>query len=168
MRLLKNGIIAVALIIFPLGCRTLPNSGGITPIIEEIPHSPSAVELFSALKDRPYSFFLDSSLVDNKLGRFSLLGADPFLVFRSKKDRIALEWEDGRKEEFTGNPFKALKDIFKKYNIPGEERKAPFVGGGVGYFAYDLKDFVDHKLFPYFKKFKTEAENPDTIEYKIV
>ena len=31
----------------------------------------------------------------------------------------------------------------------------------------DLKDFVDHKLFPYFKKFKTEAENPDTIEYKI-
>ncbi len=31
----------------------------------------------------------------------------------------------------------------------------------------DLKDFVDHKLFPYLKKFKTEAETPDTIEYKI-
>ena len=31
----------------------------------------------------------------------------------------------------------------------------------------DLKDFVDHKLFPYLKKFKTEAERPDTIEYKI-
>lgn len=31
----------------------------------------------------------------------------------------------------------------------------------------DLKDFVDHKLFPYFKKFKSEAESPDTIEYKI-
>lgn len=31
----------------------------------------------------------------------------------------------------------------------------------------DLKDFVDHKLFPYFKKFKTSAESPDTIEYKI-
>lgn len=31
----------------------------------------------------------------------------------------------------------------------------------------DLKDFVDHKLFPYLKKFKTEAEGPDTIEYKI-
>lgn len=29
----------------------------------------------------------------------------------------------------------------------------------------DLKNFVDHKLFPYLKKFK--AENPDTIEYKI-
>ena len=31
----------------------------------------------------------------------------------------------------------------------------------------DLKDFVDHKLFPYLKKFKLEAERPDTIEYKI-
>jgi len=31
----------------------------------------------------------------------------------------------------------------------------------------DLKDFVDHKLFPYLKKFKTNAESPDTIEYKI-
>ncbi len=31
----------------------------------------------------------------------------------------------------------------------------------------DLKDFVDHKLFPYLKKFKTSAESPDTIEYKI-
>jgi len=31
----------------------------------------------------------------------------------------------------------------------------------------DLKDFVDQKLFPYLKKFKTEAESADTIEYKI-
>ena len=31
----------------------------------------------------------------------------------------------------------------------------------------DLKDFVDQKLFPYLKKFKTEAKGPNTIEYKI-
>jgi type I restriction enzyme M protein len=31
----------------------------------------------------------------------------------------------------------------------------------------DLKDFVDQKLFPYLRKFKTEAKSPDTIEYKI-
>lgn len=31
----------------------------------------------------------------------------------------------------------------------------------------DLKDFVDHKLFPYLKKFRTEAQSPNTIEYKI-
>jgi len=31
----------------------------------------------------------------------------------------------------------------------------------------DLKNFVDEKLFPYLRKFKTSAEHPDTIEYKI-
>jgi len=31
----------------------------------------------------------------------------------------------------------------------------------------DLTDFVNNKLFPYLKKFKTNAETADTIEYKI-
>lgn len=31
----------------------------------------------------------------------------------------------------------------------------------------DLKHFVDHKLFPYLKKFKADATRPDSIEYKI-
>ncbi len=31
----------------------------------------------------------------------------------------------------------------------------------------DLADFVNMKLFPYLKKFKTSAESADTIEYKI-
>jgi type I restriction enzyme M protein len=31
----------------------------------------------------------------------------------------------------------------------------------------DLKEFVDKELFPYLKKFKSKAESPDTIEYKI-
>ena len=31
----------------------------------------------------------------------------------------------------------------------------------------DLADFVNIKLFPYLKKFKSEAESADTIEYKI-
>src|SRR6185503_19936367 len=31
----------------------------------------------------------------------------------------------------------------------------------------DLTDFVNGKLFTYLKKFKAEADSPDTIEYKI-
>jgi type I restriction enzyme M protein len=31
----------------------------------------------------------------------------------------------------------------------------------------DLADFVNIKLFPYFKKFKADAESADTLEYKI-
>jgi type I restriction enzyme M protein len=31
----------------------------------------------------------------------------------------------------------------------------------------DLSEFVNHKLFPYLKQFKSSADSPDTIEYKI-
>jgi type I restriction enzyme M protein len=31
----------------------------------------------------------------------------------------------------------------------------------------DLTDFVDGKLFPYLKKFKTDADSANTLEYKI-
>ncbi len=31
----------------------------------------------------------------------------------------------------------------------------------------DLKEFVDNKLFPYLKNFKTDADSPDTLQYKI-
>jgi type I restriction enzyme M protein len=31
----------------------------------------------------------------------------------------------------------------------------------------DLKDFVDLQLFPYLKKFRTDADSPDTLQYKI-
>lgn len=31
----------------------------------------------------------------------------------------------------------------------------------------DLKEFVNNKLFPYLKKFKSSAEHPDTIQYKV-
>lgn len=31
----------------------------------------------------------------------------------------------------------------------------------------DLKEFVDKELFPYLKKFRTEAKSSDTVEYKI-
>src|ERR1035437_6235743 len=66
----------------------------------------------------------------------------------------------------------------KKYvNIIGPEYRwgiwaAPKNGNGKIDFhkvlaGDDLKDFVDLKLFPYLRKFKTEAKGPDTIEYKI-
>jgi type I restriction enzyme M protein len=31
----------------------------------------------------------------------------------------------------------------------------------------DLKDFVDQKLFPYLKKFKSDSDSPNTLEYKV-
>ncbi|MDD5135815.1 MAG: aminodeoxychorismate synthase component I [Candidatus Omnitrophica bacterium] len=112
-------------------------------IIDNITAHRSPAELFSTLASYPYVFFLDSSLRNRNLGRFSFLGCDPFLVFKSKGDSILLDWADGRKESFKADPFAALRDIFKRYSREETDKRLPFTSGGVGYFSYDMKDFTE-------------------------
>jgi len=104
----------------------------IEPLIEEIQNPPLITELFRSLDGEPYLFFLDSANNDERLSRFSFLGCDPFLVFDSKKD------SDG-----CANPFHALKSLFKKYNILASGEDLPLTSGIIGYFAYDLKNFIE-------------------------
>jgi len=98
---------------------------------------------FKNIQNRPYSFFLDSAGGPDKLSRYSFMGSDPFLVFKSKKDSVGLEWRGGRTENFRSNPFLVLKDLFKRFKAEGSNDGSPFASGGVGYFAYDMKDFIE-------------------------
>jgi len=112
-------------------------------LIEKISPSKSPAELFSSFRSRPYPFFLDSALKDRRLGRFSFLGCEPFLVFKSKRDSVTLEWAGGETERFRADPFFALKDIFERYGREDPGKPAPFPAGGVGYLSYDMKDFIE-------------------------
>jgi len=114
------------------------------PIIEEIKSDLPPQHLFRNISDRPYSFFLDSAKDPERLGRFSVMGCDPFLVFKSKRDNITLEGQDGGIERFKSDPFLALKKVFKRYEVSRLDKRLPFVGGGVGYFSYDMKNFIEH------------------------
>ncbi len=117
-----------------------------TPLIEEIESNIPPHLLFKELQSSPYSFFLDSVIGRERLGRFSFLGCEPFLVFKSKRDSVSLEWNDGRKELLKSNPFLALKELFQRFTVlpaPTQKESLPFVAGGVGYFGYDMKDFIE-------------------------
>jgi para-aminobenzoate synthetase component 1 len=99
--------------------------------------------MFLSIKDRPYCFYLDSSLADARFGRASFLGCDPFLIFSSKKDRIRIEHSTGKIEKFTADPFSAIRGLLDKYKNKTGKKGLQFNGGAVGYFGYDLKDFVE-------------------------
>ena len=117
-----------------------------TPFIEEIKSDIPPHLLFKELQSFPYSFFLDSAIGRETQGRFSFLGCEPFLVFKSKRDSVSLEWNDGRKKLLRSNPFFVLKELFQRFTIfrgRGQEYGIPFIAGGVGYFGYDMKDFIE-------------------------
>ncbi|MCX5715859.1 MAG: aminodeoxychorismate synthase component I [Candidatus Omnitrophica bacterium] len=129
-------------------------------------HSPLALfeKYFS---QKPHCFFLDSAIPNEasqrsqssgsrrtskevstfgidpqKLGRFSFMGAKPFLILKTKGRLIEII-ENGKTNRFIGNPFLVLKELLKKYKSDFYHDEIPFLGGAVGYFSYDLCHFIE-------------------------
>jgi para-aminobenzoate synthetase component 1 len=114
----------------------------IKPIIKELPKFPDPVLIYNALKEEPYSSFLDSGMDEKKLGRFSFIGYNPFMVAECKGEDITIFTENGA-EKIKGNPFKFLKDILSYYKTEPLGIDIPFTSGCIGYFSYDLRYFVE-------------------------
>jgi len=96
--------------------------------------------VYDRLSSMDYSFFLDSSMGESNLGRYSFIGFNPSLVFRSKGMRVELIDRNGRVIVKHGDPFDLLNRLIKKRCVENP-MKIPFPGGAVGYFAYDLGVF---------------------------
>jgi para-aminobenzoate synthetase component 1 len=112
------------------------------PLIEEVFTPLAAGELFELTKDRPYSFFLDSGMDPQRLGRYSFLGSGPFLVMKSRGPEINLI--RGQEHEVQqGNPFDAMGKLLEIYKLDHSPAPVPFLGGAVGYFSYDLCHFIE-------------------------
>jgi para-aminobenzoate synthetase component 1 len=112
------------------------------PLVEEIKTPITAFQCFEAFVGQPFSFFLDSGMDPGKLGRYSFMGGDPFLVLRSRGDQVSLI-SDEVEEVRRGNPFDRLGELLEVYSLDGSESGLPFTGGAVGYFSYDLCHFIE-------------------------
>jgi len=108
---------------------------------EEITTVLDSFGLYKLFFKEKYSFFLDSGMDHSRLGRYSFIGANPFLKIESKGEKIKI-WEDGQQKEITGNPFHMLKKLLHKYAIKNSTA-LPFIGGAVGYMAYDLCHHIE-------------------------
>ncbi|MDP7416086.1 MAG: aminodeoxychorismate synthase component I [Dehalococcoidales bacterium] len=113
------------------------------PLIEEIIPSLTAPQSFELFRGQPLSFFLDSGMAPARLGRYSFMGSDPFLVLKSWGEEITLI-RDGKKESRRGNPFDVAGELLACYSLDECPTGIPFTGGVVGYFSYDLCHFIEH------------------------
>jgi len=113
--------------------------------IREITPYFDPVRVFPAFKDDPYSFFLDSSQMSPRLGRWSFIGSMPFAVFSSKENSVSVAWRGGPVRKIrTANPFTELQSLMDRFRTRRPlSVDIPFLAGGVGYFSYDLKNFVE-------------------------
>lgn len=113
------------------------DSSPFKPLVEEYSTRRTAWELFESLAGRRYSFLLDSAMDPQKLGRYSLMGCEPFLIFQSEGNDVMRE-EDGCRMHDQENPLEALEIYLKRYSVTKDSLDLPCYGGAVGYLSYDL------------------------------
>ena len=119
------------------------------PLIENIPFI-NPVRVFPIFNDYKYPFFLDSGMSKYGLGQYSFIGFDPFLVFKSKGENVEIFAGDFRRGDpydqpiqFHGDPFAILRQIIDQYKLPILPDLPSFLGGGVGYFSYEMKNLIE-------------------------
>lgn len=112
------------------------------PLIEELDIALSPPEAFELLHDEPYAFFLDSGMDHHKLGRYSFVGSDPFLVLWTRGRRATIS-QGGSVLWREGDPFDVLGELLDRYRLEPVAAPVPFSGGAVGYLSYDLCHFIE-------------------------
>ncbi len=112
------------------------------PLIEEIELPLSPPEVFQLLKDNRFSFFLDSGMDPHKLGRYSFMSSNPFLIVSSRGSEITIT-RGPEQSSLQGNPFDVLNHFLEVYRLESDSPPVPFIGGAVGYFSYDLCHFIE-------------------------
>ena len=108
-----------------------------TPALHPLAGLPEPHEVFRGFSNRPGSFLLESASPTGGCGRYSFLGADPFLRLVAHKDRLC--WRDlsGRSWEEPGDVRDAVRGVLAQHRcVPHPE--LPFCGGAVGYWSYEL------------------------------
>lgn len=125
--------------------------------IEQIDVFHDSFKIFKIFQSDRYSFFLDSGMDHNKLGKYSFIGSTPFLEIESKGS-ITTVRENNKSVVYKENPFNILKKYINSYKIENDS-ELPFVGGVVGYFAYDLCHHFEN--IP--RTAKDDLELPDLI-----
>ncbi len=114
----------------------------IKPLFKEIDVKINTLNVFEIFKNDDLPFFLDSGIKHKEIGRYSFIGSKPFLTFKSKGNCIQIK-NSKETKNFTGDSFKELSSLLKKYNIKNNTKYPPFQGGIVGFFSYDMGRLIE-------------------------
>ena len=111
-------------------------------IIKELDSGTDLLKIFHHTQAQAKNFFLDSADNNEKTGRYSFIGYDPFLTVMSKDSNILTQSSKSITRK-TGNPFDELRHLLNSFHLENSFESIPFTCGAVGYFAYDLCHYIE-------------------------
>ncbi len=111
---------------------------GLTPL--------AALEAF---RGEGYPVLLESARMNDRIGRYSFVTADPYLIFKSRGDVVELSLPStplgkyGRRASMNRKPLVKLRELLANYRTARVDGLPPFTGGAVGFFSYDFAHQIE-------------------------
>jgi len=112
------------------------------------------VAAFRRMPESVYGFLLESVERGERIGRYSLVGSAPEVIYRGfvfPTPHYIIERPDGASTRHEGDPLAALeKYLGMNRAIPADAAASaavpPFAGGAVGYLGYDVIRLIEPRL----------------------
>jgi len=125
-------------------------SGNILPLYSEI-DAPGLTPLmvFKALRTGNYPMLLESARINDKIGRYSFVAAEPYLIFKSRGENVELSLPEtptgkyGKRASLNRKPLVKLRELLANYRTARIDGLPPFTGGAMGFFSYDFAHQIE-------------------------
>lgn len=96
------------------------------------------ISVFKRMQTKENCFLLESIGQNHVTARYSFIGRNPFISFKSLGDEITVTDYTGKTNIYKGKPMEELEKLVSSYRAPKLEGIPSFNGGAVGFFAYDI------------------------------
>jgi anthranilate synthase component I len=117
----------------------LARDATLVPVVKSVPADLlTPVSAFLAIAgNEPEAFLLESVERGEQIGRYTFLGARPYMQLQARGENVRLR--RGKREEMRrGGVIQVAKELLRQHRpavVPG---LPPFTAGAVGYFGYDM------------------------------
>ncbi len=133
-------------------CQSYAREGNVVPVSKVLSadlETPVSAYLKLTAKSR-FSFLLESVEGGEKIGRYTFLGADPFLIVRAQGEKVEIT-RNGKVSKHRGNVFEILRQTASQYRPAGVAGLPPFSAGAVGFAGYDVIRLIEPRIPPFRK-----------------
>ncbi len=122
----------------------LSRQANLIPVYQEVlVDMETPISLFYKVFVGHYGFLLESIEGGEKWARFSFIGVNPFLIFRSRGQEITLLDRHGERRFESPDPLGELRQIIKRFQAASLPELPRFFGGAVGFVSYDMVRFME-------------------------
>jgi len=125
--------------------KKLSKKGNLIPVYQEIlADMDTPVSAFMKLQNSQNCFLLESVEGGEKWARYSFIGLNPSLIFKSRGTQVTLiEKGKATVTQTAKNPLRVLQNTMQRFKPVPVDGLPRFYGGAVGFMSYDMVRFFE-------------------------